>query len=231
MLCMRLPASCFLLFAASPVSAAEYFPYCEAAFESAEFALLRDRLPAAPLQQPERCMRLSNREFVVTANSKGPYNGRPAKLFYCDLGAPEGSCVEDEPSHYYPDLTLVRQFSGPHGKQYVLWSTLLFRHGDLSSGYFIFNLAPKTSSPRGYVFYFLGIGTRIAGGSELTEDVCEDSQSTSPNIEVTGVDVLGEGTESVTLAFEQASLSCRTKSRSHEVVNFVLKDGKFQREN
>jgi hypothetical protein len=228
---MRLLALFPLLLATSAWSATEYFPICDSAFERSEFAVLRDRLPSVPIQQPGRCMRLTDREFLVTANRKGPYNGSPANLFYCDLRTAEGGCVEDEPSHYYPELTLLRQFSGARDKQYVLWSTLLFRHGDLSSGYFIFNLAPKTSAPRGYVFYSLGIGTHIRGGSELSNDVCEGPDSAdNSNVEVTGVDVHDEGTEAVTLAFEQVSMSCRTKSKSKETVNFVLKDGKFQRE-
>lgn len=214
---------CALLLPGLTLAAPDYFPYCVSALEQSEFAALREHLSSAPIQQVDRCMRLTNSEFLVTANRQGPFKGSASNLFYCNLKAPKAaSCIEDEGASYYPELSLVRQFSGPRGKQYVLWSTSLLRHGIESSSYHIFQLAAKSSAPRGYVFYPLGIGTH------LTDESCEDSSTDQSGTKVTGVAIRSEGTEAVTLDFGRET--CQKNSDTRDTVSFVLRDGRFQKE-
>jgi hypothetical protein len=52
-------------------------------------------------------MRLTNSEFIVTGNEKGPYNGDASNFFYCNLNHAEPVCVVDKPSSYYPSVTVV----------------------------------------------------------------------------------------------------------------------------
>jgi hypothetical protein len=79
------------------------------------------------------------REYVVITSDQ---------IYYCNTKDNPG-CVIDTDGFYYPNLSVVRQFSGARNKQYVLLSAVNMRRGVTGSGYHIFQLAPKSKKTQG----------------------------------------------------------------------------------
>ncbi len=100
---------------------------------------------AEVLEDASLCMTLvPPREYLVTTSDS---------IYYCNATATPG-CVIDTPWTFYPNIDVVRQFSGGRNKQYVLLSATRMRHGVTDSGYHVLQLVPKSSNPRGYVMSF-----------------------------------------------------------------------------
>lgn len=218
-----------MLFSLQATSAlASYFINCEDALKTAPFSVLRKFFEAtSPLQQLDKCMRLTNSEFLVTGNPRGQFDGDPSNFFYCNVGKFEPTCVEDIPASYYPSLGIVRQFSGPNNKQYVLWKTSSLRHGVELTGYHIFSLAPKTRAPRGYEIYALHIGT-YCSYDEGVDCPCDNlNPDTKESIKVDDPVVVNEGQTSVALIFETSTTDCSQSIKTSKSVIFELKNSRF----
>jgi hypothetical protein len=209
------------------------FESCEVALQTAAFSPLRGYFDSAsPIQNADQCMRLTKGEFIVTGNEPGPYDGDPSNVFYCNLNRGEPVCAVDEPSTYYPSLSILRQFSGPKGKQYVLWKTSRLRHGIVGSGYGIFTLAPRSRSPRGYVIYQLSVGTYCSYSEGASGCGCNNlAPGTNKSERVEDPEVINEGLRSVRLAFKTSTTDCATSRVTNTSTTFVLVDGQFALEN
>lgn len=206
----------------------DYFVSCDDALQTAPFSALRKQIETeSSIQQLDQCMRLSNKEFLVTGNPRGPFNGDPSNFFYCNAEMAPPTCVADKSYAYYPSLGIIRQFSGRNNKQYVLWSTYLLRHGVETSGYGIFSLVPKTQDPRGYEIYTLPVGT-YCSYSEERDCACDNLPSaTKESIRVTDPQILNEGQSSVSIVFKTITTDCSNFRNASRTVALVLKDGRF----
>lgn len=204
-----------------------YFVSCDDALQTTPFLALRKQLETeSSIQQLDQCMRLSNKEFLVTGNPSGPFNGDPSNFFYCNVeNAP--SCVADKSYAYYPSLGIIRQFSGRNNKQYVLWSTYLLQQGVETSGYGIFSLVPKTQNPRGYEIYTLPIGTYCSYSEEIDCTCANLSPGTKESIRVTDPQIQNEGQSSVSIVFKTITTDCANLKNTSSTATLVLKDGKF----
>jgi hypothetical protein len=195
------------------------FTPCAQALATREFAPLRGVIPEE-LRESAGCLRLDNAEFLLFSQPDGP--GKPFR--YCDLHAAVHECKE-EPNWFY-DFRNLRQFTGSGGKRYMLWFTWQMKRGVYDDGYGIFSLVPKAVEPRGFDIYSLTGGSLFKGegdGADPCYEIGRDEVS-----EITGYELLGEGTADVELRFTKKIIECATKKESLRMERFRPKDGKFE---
>jgi hypothetical protein len=154
------------------------------------------------------------REYVVITSDQ---------IYYCNTKDNPG-CVIDTDGFYYPNLSVVRQFSGARNKQYVLLSAVNMRRGVTGSGYHIFQLAPKSKNPRGYVVYSLGVGDYYAEEADPCAELPAEAEATL----IRSVDILHEGTKTVTLAFTEDVTNCSSGVAGVRTLTFSVVDGLFK---
>lgn len=195
------------------------FTPCEQALSTPEFARLRPVIPAE-FAESGGCLRLTNHEFVLFRDPEGP--GRP--FYYCDLREAAPSCKPEAFGPYA--FEIKQQFSGANGKRYLLWYNWQLRRGVFGDGYGIFSLVPKSIQPRGFDIYGLAGGQMFQGENPATADPCRDVGDEAT--EITGYELLGEGTADVELRFTQRRIDCKTREQSQHVLRYRPSNGKFQ---
>ena len=228
----RMLVSMMLVFAraafAQDAPAQTLFAKCDAALQTPEYAPLRRELPGLPIEELSRCQRLSNREFLVTANPPGPYNGPASNFFYCDLRAAAPACSQDQMGNFYPDLEFLKEFTGASGKRFALWRVSSLHRGLFLSGFHMFQLVPKSQSPRGYAIYPLpAVGdlfSYVDGGDAARPcnglDVREARK-------LQAFEVADQATAKVRLRFTFAVTRCDNGEVSERVSEFRLVNGRF----
>jgi hypothetical protein len=199
------------------------FSSCDADLWPREFEALKASPAIARLEEISQCMRLTNSQYLITANPAGPYNGQASNLYFCDLAAQTPACTENRDGAYYPNLEIVRQFTGSNGKRYLLWESSMLRHGLMSSNYHIFSLVPRSTARRGYEFYSLDVGNSASG----EDGKCRSDLNLDEAVLIQSVDVLNEGTERVLIRFGAATTNCATGEMGHREVKFSLVNGRF----
>ena len=112
----------------------------------------------------------------------------------------------------------------PGGKGWYDWQ---MKRGVFGDGYGIFSLVPKSIDPRGFDIYGLAGGVIFHGEDPATADPCRDVGDEAT--EITGYELLGEGTGDVELRFTQRRIDCKTREESQRVLRFRPRNGKFER--
>lgn len=194
------------------------FTPCAQALSTREFAPLRSAIPDN-LRDDAGCLRLDNNRFLLFSQPAGP--GNPFR--HCDLRAPPPACTQDG-SFFYAFETL-REFTGANGKRYMLWFNSQMKHGVYVDGYGIFSLVPRSIDPRGFAVYPLA-GSTVFRGEGDAPDPCRDLGDHVS--EVTGYELLGEGTAHIELRFTSKVTDCMTHAESIEVKSFRPRNGRFE---
>ena len=192
---------------------------CAQALATREFAPLRGVI-TDELRETAGCLRLDDRSFLLFSQPGGP--GTP--FHHCDLRATPPACTS-EPLFSYA-FEKKREFTGANGKRYMLWFNWQMKRGVYSDGYGIFSLVPKTVDPRGFAIYGL-TGSELYRGEGDAPDPCRDLGDHVN--EITGYELLDEGTPAVELRFMSRAVDCNSRKETVEVERFRPVHGKFQR--
>ena len=133
--------------------------------------------------------------------------------------------IDDARTH--PGLRVMRHISGAKGKRHVLMQTMVMRGGVMGYGYHVFNLVSKQRDPDGFILYDLA-------GADTVYEACQSSANGPPgwvdrDVEAGAPDVqvLGEGTDNLTLAFTRRTRYCAQRKWTTTKIRYVLKQGKF----
>lgn len=210
-----------MIAAANPQNAADsksLFKPCADVLSKAELASQSDEF-AEESRKAAGCLRLTNKEFVVFR--AGTILETPFR--YCGLR--RVPACEPEPFRPY-SFDVEREFTGANGKRFMLWKTFRYRQGVYSHTYGIASLVPKSVELRGFAVYTLAGGVIFRGEDPTTSDPCQELGDEAT--EITGYELLGEGTADVELRFTERVVNCKTREETARLNRYRPQNGKFE---
>lgn len=198
-----------------------YFVDCGTAFKQKEFNPLAEYFKKQPQTDPspDQCFKLNNREFLVTVTD----TVRIAQgLYFCDTS--KSSCSLHENSAT-PAIKIEREFTGENGKRFVLISWSDLHSGNMTSGYDVLYLVPRTNK---YPFF---IGHIILASESPTNSLCSyESDVLPPYAEtIESYKINNEGSKKMALEFKVIHQNCKTDVTTSHTIVFSYTDGKFFR--
>jgi hypothetical protein len=167
----------------------------------------------------ELCQQIDENEYLYTTNDN---------IYYCK--APIGTplkCGLNENGHFLPELSVIKNFSGDKGQQFVLFRSRNIVQDVYSEIYFVFYLVPKTLNPRGYTLFTLP----AAGSSDRNDGSAKCLNNTDTDVITTPkspVEILNENQSNVAIRFNQFRTNCKNKEMSKQTLEFTWQSGNFK---
>lgn len=195
-----------------------FFQNCEDVANDSSYQPLKDYI-SKKNTTVELCQRLDDSEFLYTTADD---------IYYCKSGngAPL-KCEENLQGQFFPDLSVVKRFTGGKGKQYVLFKTQRLSHGIFGEGYHAFFLVPKKVNQRGYILFMFP----NAGASDQNDGSGTCADSTDRDVITAGtppVEIVNENQTHVVVRFNQVITNCKTNEKSSQTLEYTWQNGAFQ---
>ena len=167
----------------------------------------------------ELCQRLDENEFLYTSNDN---------FYYCKAG--NGASLKCEPNErgvFFPDLSLVKRFTGANGTQFVLFRARREAGEDYKESYYAYYLVPKKVNSRGYVLFLFpeaGSEDRNEGSGRCVNPKDSDVVTMSKP----AVEIITEKNNVVRVRFNQVRSNCKTNERSNQTLEYTWQKDGFQ---
>ncbi len=207
----------------SYVTAADLFEECKNVLGERGYEPLKAYFSKADTdtQFSSYCQRLNNREFLYTD---------PLTIYYCKEDKDHSlSCDWQDTGMRYPDIQVVKRFTGKNGKQYVLFRTMRLSHGEFSGGYYAFYLVPKTANRRGYaIFDFAGAGEYNGLYSDAGE-VCSNIRGTAVTAMPVPFEIVEASSGNPVVRFNQELVSCKSQKKTRQTLEYTWEGGTFRK--
>ena len=164
------------------------------------------------------CQRLDDSEFLYTSNDN---------FYYCkpDKGA-FLQCEPNERGVFFPDLSLVKKYTGENGGPFVLFRSRRISGEEYKESYYAFYPVPKNIAPRGYVLYLFpdaGSADRNEGsGKCVNKTDTEVVTMSNPAAEV-----FTDSKFNVTVRFNQLRTNCKTNKKAKQTLEYVWQKNNF----
>ena len=189
-----------MLAACGSVSAAELFSECQSVLKLGSYRPLQEWLARENINA-DYCQRLNDREFLYSTDRN---------FYFCHLSE-KLVCDVQESGSWYPDPVVVKRFSGPNGKSFVLFKTQRLALGVYAQGYHLFYLTPKAVNARGYSVQSLPLAGVTNGLYSDAGDLCSNMGTGEASIPVDGgFTVANEGNSNLVVSFPVEVTSCVT---------------------
>jgi hypothetical protein len=160
----------------------------------------------------------------MTANSASP---KPL-FYYCNFHG-EGDCsgfgMDD-----LPGLAVDTEFTGPHGKRFVLMSAADLKNGVKTGEYYVLYLKPGhggipvETKALGLFMARDGVGCVPATAAELSEEGVQPGEIEEI---VTSYHIENQGSDNVAIVFSLESEDCGSQTITRSTRRFVYENGHF----
>jgi len=164
------------------------------------------------------CQRLDENEFLYTSNDN---------FYYCK--SEKGALLKCEPNergNFYPDLSLVKKYTGENGGPFVLFRTRRITEEEYKESYYAFYLVPKKINPRGYILFLFpdaGSADRNEGSGRCANKMESDVVIMSKP----AAEVISDSKNNVTVRFNQIRTNCKTNEKSKQTLEYAWQKGSF----
>jgi len=180
-----------------------YFRRCDSVLESLDFKPLKLFYDSRPNQaRPDDCFRLNKSEFLVTVTNAGRID---QGLYFYDAN---DNSYELVGGHYWPEISIKREFIGGNQKRFVLISTSNLSRGNWEYGYRILYLVP------GKKIESFAVKDLLFAKENPVSGFCgHDSDGVELNdiaTSINGFDIVDEGSEKVRVQFNVEEEDCKT---------------------
>ncbi|TPQ28599.1 hypothetical protein [Methylomonas koyamae] len=194
-----------LLFIVSDIAYASesYFRSCDSVLESLDFKPLKLFYDSRPNQaRPDDCFRLNKSEFLVTVTNAVRID---QGLYFYDSN---DNSYELVGGHYWPEISIKREFIGGNQKRFVLVSTSNLSRGNWEYGYRILYLVP------GKKIESFAVKDLLFAKENPVSGFCgHDSDGVELNdiaTSINGFDIVDEGSDKVRVQFNVEEEDCKT---------------------
>jgi len=211
-------ATSLLLFFSSVVNADVLLKDCEEIAADINYRPLQKYISTRD-ESNELCQRIDENEFLYTSNDN---------FYYCKAG--NGASLKCEPNErgvFFPDLSLVKKYSGADGTQFVIFRSRRVSGENYKESYYAFYLLPKKVNLRGYMLFLFpeaGSEDRNEGSGRCVNPKDSDVVTISKP----AVEIISEKNNVVRVRFNQVRTNCKTNERSSQTLIYTWQKDGFQ---